>query len=259
MVIIDGKKIASQILRRLGQQTIHRSFTLAVVQVGHRPDSDVYIRQKVRAAKIAGIQTQQFHCQTRASQASVAKLLRKLSADQKIQGILLQLPLPSHLDTDRLILDITPTKDVDGFHPAAKVISPLIQAIERCLPKYSAHASQVLLLGRPSIFSATLKKRLEDKKYSVVESSGSTLVPTISKKSDIIITVRGRGPKIQPRHLKRGAVVIDAGIRRYEHSISGDADPAIATVVSAYTPVPGGIGPLTVAYALQNLVRLSKK
>jgi methylenetetrahydrofolate dehydrogenase (NADP+)/methenyltetrahydrofolate cyclohydrolase len=185
--------------------------------------------------------------------------LRTASADTAVDGILLQLPLPSHLDTNQVVAAIAQQKDVDGFHPHSQVVSPLIQAIEASLDAAGCTSGTILLLGRQSIFTRALQTRLRDAGFVVSCASGATTIPASSKRSDIIISVRGRGPKILPKHLKKGAVVIDGGIRRYEQKISGDADPSIASVASAYTPVPGGIGPMTVAYAIANTLLLAKK
>lgn len=254
-MVIDGKKISQQILAQIKKQTTKRSPTLAIVQIGHRPDSDIYIRQKISAAVQAGITTKQFHCQLRSSQVAIVQLLKKLSLDSAIDGILLQLPVPSHLDTKQLIQAIDPKKDVDGFHPDSKKISPLIQAIERCLLAGKKTSGHIVLLGHHSIFTQSLTERLLKKGFTVSEYSAERTIPPQTKKADIVITVRGRGPRLLARHLKKGSVVIDGGIRRFEERVSGDADASIADVVSAYTPVPGGVGPLTVAYALKNIVK----
>lgn len=254
-MVIDGKKIAEQLLARIKKETANYHPTLAIVQIGHRPDSDIYIRQKMRAATVAGITTKQFHCQLRSRQLSVVQLLKKLSLDPTIDGILLQLPVPSHLDTQQLIQAIDPKKDVDGFHPDSTTLSPLIQAIERCLVAGKKKSGQVVILGRHSIFTKSLTTRLTHQGFMVSEYAAERTIPPQTKTADIVITVRGRGPRILPRHLKQGSVVIDAGIRRFEERVSGDADARIADVVSAYTPVPGGVGPLTVAYALKNILK----
>lgn len=257
-MVIDGRALARQILFRIRKQTLLHPSTLAIVQIGHRPDSDIYIRQKIRAAEVAGIEVKKFYCQLRSSQASVLRLLHQVSRDSAIDGILLQLPVPSHLDTQQLLAAIDPKKDVDGFHPASTVTSPLIQAIERCIVSSKKKSGSVMILGRQSIFTHSLADRLQHQGYTVREATAERRIPTNVKEADIIITVRGQGPRLLPHHVKKGAVVIDGGIRRFEQGISGDADPAIASVVSAYTPVPGGVGPLTVAYALLNLVQLKR-
>lgn len=256
--ILDGKRASNQILRRLGNRSGQKKVTLALVQVGHRPDSDIYVRQKLKAAAIAKVAVRYIPVPLRVRQKKLLDLLTNLGHDRQVDGILLQLPLPSHLEADRMIAAILPSKDVDGFREESKTTSPLVSAILHLLRMSKKKPGKVVLLGANSIFRQRLATRLKQRRWIVSESQGQ-IIPATTKKADLVITFRGRGPRLQSKHLKHGAVVIDAGIRRYEDRVVGDADESIQHIVSAYSPVPGGVGPLTVAYALHNIVLLQKK
>jgi len=256
--VLDGKKAGAQILRRLRNRSEHKKATLALVQVGHRPDSDIYVRQKRKAAEVAKIAVRYIPVPLRVSQKKLLDLLTDLSQDRQVDGVLLQLPLPSHLETDRMIAAILPSKDVDGFRDESRAISPLVSAILHLLRLSKKKPGKAILLGADSIFRQRLATLLKQRRWIVSESQGQT-IPATTKIADLVITFRGRGPRLQSQHLKPGAVVIDAGIRRYEDRVVGDADESVRAVVSAYSPVPGGVGPLTVAYALHNLILLKKK
>jgi len=258
--ILDGKKAAALVLRRLKRSIGSRTIRLVIVQVGHRPDSAIYIRQKIRAAEQIGVQADVISLSTQTSQTKLIRTLEKLNADTSVHGILLQLPLPSHLDAHRIVECVSPNKDVDGFHSATRVTSPLILSLLHLQRMAKpVHYGLAIILGSPSIFSHELTDHLQKLGYAVEQHQASNSIPTATKKANLVISVRGRGPKIFARHIKKGAIVLDAGIRTFEHHTTGDADLSVQSVASAVSPVPGGVGPLTVAYALSNLVRLAKK
>lgn len=258
--ILDGKKAAETVLRGLKKRVGKKKIQLAIVQVGHRPDSDIYIRQKMRAAEHIGVRATLLALPSSVSQVTLIRRIEKLNHDRRVQGVLLQLPLPSHLDTHQIIETIDPAKDVDGFHSASRMTSPLILSLLKLVAlAHPAKKITAVILGSSSVFSRSLSEHLGKQGYSVAQYSAERTIPSITKTADLVVTVRGRGPRLFARHLKKGVVVLDAGIRKFENHMTGDADSSCQKVAGAISPVPGGVGPLTVAYALSNLVLLANK
>ena len=257
---LDGRRAAQTLLRHLARQTARRHLRLAIVQIGDRTDSSVYIRQKQRAAEQVGIFTTLHHLPTRSSQVRIVRLIKQLNAQPSVHGILLQLPVPSHLDADQLITVIRPTKDVDGFHPEQSLVQPpLVSAVLHLVRLAKPRHGAAVILGRVSVFSHALQQILARRGWSVQVDLATKRIPSITKNASLILTVRGRGPKLLGRHMRHGAVVIDAGIRRFEGKVTGDVDASAWSAAGAISPVPGGVGPLTVAYTLKNLVMLAQK
>lgn len=256
---LDGKKEADKILRRLQKLCAgRRPITLATIQVGQRADSSLYLKLKTAAARRIGMKTIAFLLPDPTSQARLAAVIRKLNRRKSVHGILLQLPLPKHLNANHAVGIISPKKDVDGFGKKSMVPSPTIFAVLRLLQlaKPKKH-SIVTILGRDSVFTEQLAELLARLHYRafIVASRGDWSSHT--KQADVVITVLGRGPRLQAKDIVRGAIIIDVGIRRRKGRTVGDVAPSVWGKAKAVSPVPGGVGPLTVAGVLWNTYQLA--
>ncbi len=247
---LDGRLAADQLLDQL-QRRKHKA-KLATIVVGQRFDSKLYVKLKVAAAKRVGIATEQRHLPERTSEKTLLRLIRQLNHRPSITGILLQLPLPTHLHANRAIQTINPQKDVDGFHPNnTRIVPPPVAAVLKliALGRPSKH-SRVAILGKQTVYTKQLRSVFERRGWTV--SIMSVQWTRFTKKSDIIVTVLGRGPKLLGSQVKPRAIVVDVGIRHEYGKTVGDVDQSVWTVAKAVSPVPGGVGPLTVAYLLYN-------
>ncbi|VVP86388.1 Bifunctional protein FolD protein [Pseudomonas fluorescens] len=277
---IDGKAIAAQVLdevrdevRVLARQQIHPA--LAVLLVGEDPASEVYVRNKLLRAQEVGIRSLEYRLTATASQDEVLALIAQLNADVAVNGILVQLPLPAHIDEAAVIHAIDPIKDVDGFH--RENVGGLVQGIEVLTPCTPSGCMRLLqetcgdlsglhavVIGRSNIVGKPMATLLLQAHCSVsVVHSRSVDAPALCRLADIVVAAVGRPGLIDASWLKPGAVVIDVGINRIAtetgHRLVGDVDYASArTVASAITPVPGGVGPMTIAYLLKNTLVASQ-
>lgn len=271
---IDGKAIAAQVLDEvreevqvLATQQIYPA--LAVLLVGDDPASHVYVRNKLLRAKEVGIRSLEYRLPDDASQAHVLELIARLNADPAVNGILVQLPLPGHIDEASVIHAIDPIKDVDGFH--RENVGGLVQGLEVLTPCTPSGCMRLLhetcgdlsglhavVIGRSNIVGKPMATLLLQANCSVsVVHSRSVDAPALCRLADIVVAAVGRPQLIDASWLKPGAVVIDVGINRISTEtgtrLVGDVDYASArTVASAITPVPGGVGPMTIAYLLKN-------
>jgi len=273
---IDGKAIASQVLsevaadvRELAKQNILP--TLVVVLVGEDPASQVYVRNKILRAKEAGIRSLEHRLPETTSQAELLALIDELNADPTVNGILVQLPVPAHINESAVVQAIDPIKDVDGFH--RHNVGGLVQGQEVLTPCTPSGCMRLLqdtcgdlsglhavVIGRSNIVGKPMATLLLQAHCSVsVVHSRSVDAPALCRLADIVVAAVGRPQMIDASWLKPGAVVIDVGINRIETELGsrlvGDVDYESArTVASAITPVPGGVGPMTIAYLLKNTV-----
>lgn len=261
-IILNGRIESVRLLRRLRTKIRagRRPITLATILVGQRYDSTVYVRLKVKAAADVGIRTEQHHLPERTSQRRLEQLIQRLNRRPGITGILLQLPLPAGLNADHAIAVLDPVKDVDGFHPDNHRVTPPPEAAVLHLLRVAKPKprSRIVLLGRQSVFTEQLAARLSRQGHR------AAIIPPVgrwrmtARSADVVITAVGRGPRLTGRDIKRGAIVIDVGIRHQRGKTVGDAAPSVWTVAKAVSPVPGGIGPLTVAAVLWNTYTLSE-
>lgn len=271
---IDGKAIAALVLEEvraevagLAEQQIFPA--LAVVLVGDDPASHVYVRNKMLRAKEVGIRSLEHRLPDTASQTQVLELVAQLNADVTVNGILVQLPLPAHIDEAAVIHAIDPIKDVDGFH--RENVGGLVQGMDVLTPCTPSGCMRLLqetcgdisglhavVIGRSNIVGKPMATLLLQAHCSVsVVHSRSVDAPALCRLADIVVAAVGRPGLIDASWLKPGAVVIDVGINRITDEsgsrLVGDVDYASArTVASAITPVPGGVGPMTIAYLLKN-------
>lgn len=273
--ILDGKKLAQQIRAELTEETIEFIQNngvvpcLAAVLVGNDPASEVYVRNKRNACEAVGIDSQLHRLAGDTSSDDLLKLIAKLNKDDAVHGILVQLPLPSQIDTTRVLSAVSPAKDVDAFHP--ENVGRLVQGRPRFLPCTPQGVQQILIrngietagqhvvvLGRSDIVGRPLSIMLSqrgpggDATVTLCHSRTPNLAE-IAKTADILVVAIGKPQFVKANMVKPGAVVIDVGINRVERGLVGDVDfAAVREVAGAITPVPGGIGPLTIAMLLKN-------
>ncbi|WP_414906628.1 bifunctional 5,10-methylenetetrahydrofolate dehydrogenase/5,10-methenyltetrahydrofolate cyclohydrolase [Pseudomonas sp. IT-P253] len=277
---IDGKAISAQVLEEVREELLvlagQQIFpALAVLLIGDDPASHVYVHNKLLRAKEVGIRSLEYRLPDDASQAQVLELIAQLNTDATVNGILVQLPLPGHIDEAAVIHAIDPIKDVDGFH--RENVGGLVQGIEvltPCTPNGCMRLLQetcgdlsglhAVVIGRSNIVGKPMATLLLQADCSVsVVHSRSVDAPALCRLADIVVAAVGRPGLINASWLKPGAVVIDVGINRITDEsgshLVGDVDYASArTVASAITPVPGGVGPMTIAYLMKNTLIASQ-
>lgn len=272
-LLMDGKATAQVVKNRVAQQvrTIRaggNDVTLAVVQVGHNPASDVYIRNKKRACEEVGIKFSLYEMDESISETELKNLIMKLNDDIFVTGIMVQLPLPDHIDEDEIKALIMPMKDVDGFNPTSVGLlhmgtlsmAPCTAAgIMRLLEANHVDVAgkHCVVVGRSDIVGKPVSAMLLDADATVTVCHSKTVgLKEICKTADVLVVAVGKSKFINHEYVKDGAVVIDVGINRGEHNkLTGDVDTEdVNTVASMITPVPGGVGPMTVAMLLDNCI-----
>lgn len=287
-LIIDGKKIAAQVKETLKPRIAalkSRGITpgLAVVLVGEDPGSAVYVRMKARAFKKLGLFSETIRLPQDTSQSTLLETIEHLNKDARFHGILVQLPLPTQLDETLIIEAIDPEKDADGIHPRS--LGGMLLGIDGPLPctphgilmllqysKIDPDGKHVVILGRSNIVGKpisnllALKKPLGNATVTLCHSHTADLA-AITRQADILIAAIGRPAFVKCNFLKRGAVVIDVGVNRVAdpdsekgYRLVGDVDYAgVRDTVGAITPVPGGVGPMTITMLIANTVYLAEK
>ena len=277
--IIDGKAIAAALradvareVRRLSQQ--HGLVPgLAVVLAGNDPASEVYVGSKARATQEAGMRSFDHRLPVEVSEAELLALIGRLNADRAVHGILVQLPLPQQIETERVIATVDPDKDVDGFHPlnAGRLASGL-PALAPCTPlgcvrlAKTVHPSlaglEAVVVGRSNIVGKPLAQLLLAENATVTVAHSRTRdLAAVCRRADLLVAAVGRPEMIRGDWIKPGATVIDVGINRIDREggktkLVGDvAFTEASNVARAITPVPGGVGPMTIACLLVNTVR----
>ncbi|MBE9158140.1 bifunctional methylenetetrahydrofolate dehydrogenase/methenyltetrahydrofolate cyclohydrolase FolD [Nodosilinea sp. LEGE 06152] len=277
-LLLDGKALANQIQSQLAQEIKsladqgYRPPGLAVVMVGDNPASAAYVRNKERACSRVGIASYGKHLPATVTQAEVAALLQQLNADPNVDGILVQLPLPEHLDAVALLNTIDPDKDVDGLHPVN--LGRLVRGepgLRSCTPygvmrlleaaNINLVGANVLVVGRSILVGKPMALMLTEANATVTLAHSRTIdLPALMRQADILVAAVGRPGMITAVDIKPDSVVIDVGINRVEQpdgsaQLVGDIDFAsVQPVAGAITPVPGGVGPMTVAMLLENTV-----
>jgi methylenetetrahydrofolate dehydrogenase (NADP+)/methenyltetrahydrofolate cyclohydrolase len=277
--ILDGKAVAAEVRAQVAEeaarvsQKLGRKPGLAVVLVGADPASEVYVRNKGRSTVGAGMESFEHKLPETASEAEVLALVQKLNADDKVDGILVQLPLPKQIDSNRVLNTIDPAKDVDGFHPmnAGKLATGL-PALAPCTPvgcviiAKKAHGSlaglEAVVLGRSNIVGKPLAQLLLQENATVTIAHSRTKdIAEVARRADLLCVAIGKPEFVKGDWVKPGATVIDVGINRIakpdgKTKLVGDvAYDEAAKVAGAITPVPGGIGPMTIACLLVNTLR----
>ncbi|MBQ1802907.1 MAG: bifunctional methylenetetrahydrofolate dehydrogenase/methenyltetrahydrofolate cyclohydrolase FolD [Lachnobacterium sp.] len=275
--LIDGKQISTDIKESLKVEVAKLkekgiNCVLAVIQVGEDPASKVYVRNKKRACEYIGIESISYELPEKTTQEELLEIIDKLNDDEKVNGILCQLPLPKHIDEDVVIKRISPQKDVDGFHPenvGALVIGQkgfvsctpagIIELLKRS--NIDIDGKHCVIVGRSNIVGKPMALLMlrENATVTVCHSHTKNL-KGITKTADILIVAIGKPKFINEEYVKDGAVVIDVGIHRQENKkLCGDVDfDSVCDKTSAITPVPGGVGPMTIAMLMHNCVEGAK-
>ena len=283
--IIDGKEIARKVRERLiprvaSLQEQGVAPCLAVILVGTDPASVSYVTAKERALAEVGMTSRDIRLPADTTEEALLEHIRDLNGDPAVHGILVQLPLPSHIDEERILLAIDPAKDVDGFHPLSvgnmvlgrKTFLPctphgvLVLLRELGIPTKGAHA---VVVGRSNIVGRPLANLLSGKDINATVTvchTGTRDLASFTRQADILIAAVGRPHLITADMVKPGAVVIDVGVNRIEdpqskkgYRLVGDVDfDAVLQVASYITPVPGGVGPMTIAMLLQNVLEAAE-
>lgn len=271
--VLDGKLVAAAVLdevrdRVAALDAVGKGVTLATVLVGSDPASATYVRSKRRRAAEVGIRSVHHELGADASQEEVTALLEDLNSDQAVDGILLQLPLPAGLDDQAATQAIDPAKDVDGLHPTSlgmivldrPVLAPCTPSgCMRVLEHYGipVRGAEVVVVGRSFLvgrpLALLLASRGADATVTIAHSRTRSL-PEVTRRADILVVAVGRAEMITSEHVRPGAVVMDVGINRTDSGrLVGDVDfRDVARVADAITPVPGGVGPMTVAMLMRN-------
>lgn len=275
--IIDGKAISAQIKEELKQKVAKMKaegteVSLAVIQVGNDPASSVYVGNKKKACEFIGIKSLAYELPEETKETKLLDLIRELNARKDVNGILVQLPLPAHINEDKVISSIHPDKDVDGFHPqsvgALCIGQPgfvsctpagIIQLLKRS--EIDIAGKECVIIGRSNIVGKPMALLLLRENGTVTVTHSKTKdLKEVTKRADILIAAIGKPKMITREYVKEGAVVIDVGIHRNENNkLCGDVDyEDVAPVCSAITPVPGGVGPMTIAMLMNNCVESVK-
>lgn len=277
VTIIDGSSYARQIVARVATEA--EAFTrasgtapgLAVVLVGSDPASETYVRRKIAKCRQAGILSIEHRLPAQVDQATLLSLIADLNADEKVHGILVQLPLPTQIDADKVLDCISPAKDVDGFHPVnVGRLSAATPGLVPCTPLgcmrlldtviSDFRGLHAVVIGKSNIVGKPVALMLLERECTVTVTHIYTVgLPAIARGADILVVAVGKPNLVRGDWVKPGAVVIDVGINRVPDGVGtriiGDVARAEVTQAAAITPVPGGVGPMTIACLLENTMR----
>ena len=272
--IIDGKQISLDIKNELKEKVAKYKeqgieITLAVVKVGNDPASAVYVRNKEKACEYVGINSKTLALPEETTEEELLNVVKELNEDKNVNGILVQLPLPKHIDESKVLHTIDSTKDVDGFHPVnvGKMVigedtflpctpAGIIEMIKRT--DIDIEGKECVVIGRSNIVGKPMAMlMLKENATVTIAHSRTKDLKEVTKRADIIVAAIGKAKFVTADYVKEGAVVIDVGMDRDENGkLCGDVDfESVSKVASAITPVPGGVGPMTVTMLLVNCLR----
>lgn len=275
MKLIDGKLISASLKARIAEQVATfpekygRVPHLVVVRVGEDPASVVYVRNKAKACEACGMKNTTIVKDENISEEELLELIRALNADDSVDGVLAQLPLPKHISEAKVIETIAKEKDVDGFHPLN--VAGLWQKtphMEPCTPKgimyllkemgIDPKGKRAVVIGRSNIVGLPVAKMLLDANATVTQCHTRTVdMPSVTRQAEILVVAAGKAKMVTGDMVSEGVVVIDVGMDRDPETgkLCGDVDfDSVAPKASAITPVPGGVGPMTIACLMQNTV-----
>jgi len=273
-VIMDGKKLAKQtkadIAARVKQS--NKKLGLGTILVGTDPGSVAYVEGKHSDCAEVGINSIRVNLPVSASEQEIIKAVTDLNNNPECTGFIVQLPLPKSVDTEKILLAIDPKKDADGLNPVN--LGNLVLSVNKIIPctprailallneyKIKLSGSKVLIIGRGTTVGRPLSILLSQKPIDAtitLAHSATTNLTDLIKEADVVIAAIGIAHFIKPNMVKPGATVVDVGITRVENKLLGDVDPAVAQVAAFFTPTPGGVGPMTRAMLLSNLLELAK-
>jgi len=277
-MIIDGKKTAAELREELKKKITELKSTynaipgLTVILVGEDPPSKIYVKNKEKFAKEVGMNSEVIRYPEKVEEKVVLNKIRELNNDKKVSGILVQLPLPKHIDKRKVIETILPSKDVDGFHPMN--VGNLSSGYDSSIPctplgcylllkkvEKNLNGMHAVMIGRSNLNGKPMTQLLlkENCTVTIAHSKTKDLKAECSR-ADIIIAAVGRPKLVKGDWVKKGAIVIDVGINKTDSGLVGDVDfNEVSKVAKAITPVPGGVGPMTIACLLSNTIECFKK
>lgn len=277
--LIDGKALAQQVRDRLARESAElfakKSMKpgLATILVGDDPASHVYVRNKQKACELAGIYVDDYKLPANTTQAELLALIDKKNADPKIHGILVQLPLPKHIDSKVILEAVSPLKDADGFHPYN--FGRLVEGhpvFEACTPKgvikmiestgLTIEGKRAVVLGRSNIVGKPLALMLLQRNATVTICHSKTRdLPEVCREAELLLVAIGKARFVTADMVRAGAVVIDVGTNKTpEGKLCGDVDfEPVSRKAGWISPVPGGVGPMTIAMLLENTVESAKR
>ena len=276
-MIIDGKKISENLISEIKKEVLKIKKKgnppgLSVILIGEYPASQIYVKNKEKKAREAGINSEVIRYPEDISEKEVLEKINQLNNNSKVSGILVQLPLPGHINKERIINSILPSKDVDGFHPInVGNLSSGVESIVPCTPlgcllliksvEKNLTGKHAVILGRSNLNGKPMAQLLlkENCTVTILHSKTSDL-KTECKRADILVAAVGVKEIVKGDWLKKNAVVIDVGINKVDGKIVGDVDfESSKNIAKAITPVPGGVGPMTIACLLKNTVECYKR
>jgi methylenetetrahydrofolate dehydrogenase (NADP+) / methenyltetrahydrofolate cyclohydrolase len=268
---MDGKALAERIRAEVAAEVKGLGEVgLTTVLVGDDPASEIYIRRKQEAAREVGILSRDYRLAEDTTEEDLLELVAQLNADDAVDGILVQLPLPPHIDEERVIDAVDPAKDVDGFHPvnAGKLflgqdglVAATPTGIVTLLDEYEVPlvGARAVVVGRSNIVGKPVALLLLARHATVTICHSRTAdLAAETREADVLVVAVGHAGLITPDMVKEGATVIDVGMNRTREGLRGDVDPAAAERAGLMTPVPGGVGPMTIASLLRNTVEAAR-
>ena len=277
-MIIDGKKIAEKLRVELKKKIIEFKATyksvpgLTVILIGEDPASKIYVKNKQKYAKDIGINSEVIKYSDSVDEKTVLEKISELNKDKKISGILVQLPLPKHINKKKIIDAILPEKDVDGFHPVnVGNLSSGYEGKVPCTPlgcilllrevEKDLKGKHAVIIGRSNLNGKPMAQLLLKENCTVTITHSKTKdLKNECKRADIIVAAVGQPKLVKGDWVKKGAIVIDVGINKTANGLEGDVDfGEVSKVVKAITPVPGGVGPMTIACLLSNTIECFKR
>jgi methylenetetrahydrofolate dehydrogenase (NADP+) / methenyltetrahydrofolate cyclohydrolase len=268
---MDGKALAERVRGEVAEEVRELGeLGLATVLLGDDPASDIYIKRKHEAAQDVGIVTRDYRLPSETPEDELLRLVAELNGDDAIDGILVQLPLPDHIDEARVIRAVEPIKDVDGFHPfnaghlylgnpTHVPATPL--GVMTLLAEYDVElrGADAVVVGRSNIVGRPMAIMLLHAHATVTICHSRTRdLAEHTRRADVLVVAVGQYGVVGPDDVKAGAAVIDVGMNRTDEGLRGDVDPSAAEVAGLITPVPGGVGPMTIATLLRNTVRAAR-
>jgi methylenetetrahydrofolate dehydrogenase (NADP+)/methenyltetrahydrofolate cyclohydrolase len=268
---MDGKALAERIRAEIAQEVRELGeIGLATVLVGDDPASDIYIRLKHKAAGEVGINAKDIRLASQTTEEDLLDQVAELNADESIDGLLVQLPLPDHIDEARVIRAIDPLKDVDGLHPlnfgqlvlgSPAHVGATPVGVMRLLEEYDVplEGARAVVVGRSDIVGKPAALLLLHANATVTVCHSRTRdLGSVTREADVLVVAVGRTAVIGPDDVREGATVIDVGMNRGDEGVVGDVDPGAAEHAGLITPVPGGVGPMTIAMLLASAVKAAK-
>ena len=275
MKILDGKTLSQVVLSKLKKEIVANDLKpkLVIVQIGSDPSSIIYIKQKEKAANFLGLSLEIIRKDSTVSQSDIESLIDKLNKDIEVQGIIVQKPLPAQINSDQIDASINLGKDIDGLNPRSSFVPASARGIVELLDYYKVNVSgkKVVIVGTSKLVGRPTGLQLKKKGALVTFCDDKTSdLASKTKEADILVVAVGKPKLITGQMVKKGAIVIDVGINRVQNQesriknlkskIVGDVDfDSVSKIASYITPVPGGVGPMTVAALMQNLVDAAKK